>query len=84
MINKYITATLLAAMTGGVAGAQVSRPVPRLVVGITIDQLRTDYVEAFMPSYGTGGFRKLFKEGAVYDNAQYTFAPVDRASSIAS
>ena len=52
MINKYITATLLAAMTGGVAGAQVSRPVPRLVVGITIDQLRTDYVEAFMPSYG--------------------------------
>ena len=84
MINKYITATLLAVVTVGVAGAQVSRPVPRLVVSITIDQFHSDYLEAFMPSYGTGGFRKLLKEGAVYDNAQYTFAPVDRASSIAS
>ena len=84
MINKYITATLLAVVTVGSAGAQVSRPVPRLVVSITIDQFHSDYLEAFMPSYGTGGFRKLLKEGAVYDNAQYTFAPVDRASSIAS
>ena len=84
MINKYITATILAVVAGGVAGAQVSRPVPRLVVNIAIDQLRSDYVEAFMPSYGNDGFKKLLQQGVVYCNAQYTFAPVDRASSIAS
>ena len=84
MINKYITAAILAAAAGGVAEAQVSRPVPRLVVSIAIDQLRTDYMEAFMPSYGTGGFRKLLQGGAVYQNARYTFAPVDRASAVAS
>lgn len=84
MINKYITATILAVASGSLSCAQVSRPVPRLVVNITIDQLRTDYVEAFMPSYGNNGFRKLLQNGAVYYNAQYTFAPVDRASSIAS
>ena len=84
MINKYITAAILAAAAGGMAEAQVSRPVPRLVVSIAIDQLRTDYMEAFMPSYGTGGFRKLLQGGAVYQNARYTFAPVDRASAVAS
>ena len=60
MINKYITATILAVVGGGVAAAQVSRPVPRLVVSIAIDQLRSDYMEAFMPSYGSDGFRKFF------------------------
>ncbi len=84
MINKYITATILAAIAGNATVAQISRPVPRLVVNIAIDQLRSDYMEAFMPSYGTGGFRKLLQGGTVYQNAQYTFAPVDRASSIAS
>ena len=84
MINKYITATILAVVAGGMAEAQVSRPVPRLVVNIAIDQLRSDYVEAFMPSYGNDGFKKLLQQGVVYCNAQYTFAPIDRASSIAS
>ena len=84
MINKYITATILAIVAGNAAEAQVSRPVPRLVVNITIDQLRTDYIDAFMPSYGNDGFKKLLRSGAVYCNAQYTFAPIDRASSIAS
>ena len=84
MINKYITATILAVVSNSLAEAQISRPVPRLVVNITIDQLRTDYIEAFMPSYGSNGFKKLFQNGVVYYNAQYTFAPVDRASSIAS
>lgn len=64
--------------------AQETRPLPRLVVNITIDQLRTDYLETFLPHYGTGGFKKLFNGGVVYDNAQYTFAPVDRASAIAA
>lgn len=84
MINKYLTATILAIVAGSALEAQVSIPVPRLVVNIAIDQLRTDYLEAFMPSYGNDGFRKLLQRGMVYCNAQYTFAPVDRASSVAS
>lgn len=84
MINKYITATILAIAAGNVTVAQVSRPVPRLVVNIAIDQLRSDYIEMFMPSYGANGFKKLLGNGVVYPNAQYTFFPVDRASAIAS
>ena len=84
MMKNYITATIFAVAVSGVAEAQVSRQVPRLVVSIAVDQLRSDYIEAFMPSYGGGGFKKLFQNGAVYCNAQYTFAPIDRASSIAT
>ena len=83
-MKNYITATIFAVAVSGVVEAQVSRQVPRLVVSIAVDQLRSDYIEAFMPSYGGGGFKKLFQNGAVYCNAQYTFAPIDRASSIAT
>ena len=83
-INKYLTATILTVVSGGAATAQTMKPTPKLVVNITIDQLRTDYIEAFSPYYGDDGFKKLFKEGVVYHHAQCTYAPVDRASSMAS
>ena len=36
---------------------------PRLVVSVSIDQLRTDYMEAFAPLYGSDGFRRLMDQG---------------------
>lgn len=64
--------------------AQVSQAVPRLVVGIAIDQLRTDYLETFAPLYGEDGLKRLMREGVVYTSAQYASAGVDRASAVAS
>ena len=57
---------------------------PRLVVNITIDQLRTDYLKAFAPLYGADGFKRLLAEGLVYENASYPFSTIDRASAISS
>ena len=54
------------------------------MVGLTIDQLRTDYLEAFSTLYGDRGFRRLWKEGRVFRNAEYTFSGTDRASAIAA
>lgn len=71
-------------MCGAEVNAQTLRPAPRLVVNITIDQLRTDYMEYFAPLFGTDGFRKLIDGGMVYDAASYPFVPVDRASGIAT
>jgi len=84
MMNKYITATILAVVSTGHVGAQIAKPVPRLVVSITIDQLSSDCLENFIPYYSDKGFKKLLGQGAVYDNAQYSFGPIDRASAIAS
>ena len=58
--------------------------VPKLVVGITVDQLRSDYMNAFVPLYGEGGLKRLLSQGCCYTNVQYKSTNVDRASAIAS
>lgn len=73
MKNRYIPLTLLSALavTTPCLGESI-RTAPRLVVSITIDQLRTDYLEAFAPLYTEGGFRRLMEGGTVYDNVTLT------------
>lgn len=78
---RYL-AFILAAITS--AEMQAFQLAPRLVVNITIDQLRSDYIEAFTPLYTTGGFRRILREGLIYDGAAYPFSPVDRASATAT
>lgn len=64
--------------------AQSLPAVPRLVVSIAIDQLRTDYMEAFSPLYGAGGFKKLYDGSCVFTQAEYPSSRLDRASAIAT
>lgn len=82
MIRKYLTATILALASGNIMYSQEIMPKPRLVINIAIDQLRNDYIEALLPRYGENGFKKLYKNGVVYTDAHYSFAPIDRASAI--
>ena len=49
-----ILTSLLAVMAMASLQAQEVPAVPRLVVGLTIDQLRMDYIEAFSALYGDG------------------------------
>jgi hypothetical protein len=85
MTNKYFYLTLLAVLGFNIeADGQDMRTTPRLVISITIDQLRSDYLEAFMPLYSSNGFNLLLNEGKVYSNASYPFFPIDRASAIAT
>ena len=87
MVNGYwlLFNGLLAslALHAEAQGLKDFRPVPRLVVNITIDQLRSDRLEAFMPQYGEEGLRKLWQEGLVFEHASYPFCP-DRASAIST
>lgn len=78
---RYL-AFILAAITS--AEMQAFQLAPRLVVNITIDQLRTDYIDAFAPLYCAGGLRRVMHEGLVYDGAGYPFSPVDRSSATAT
>ena len=79
-----ILTSLLAMMALASLQAQEVPAVPKLVVGLTIDQLRLDYVEAFSSMYGDRGFKRLWKEGRVYRNAEYDFVNVDRSSVVAA
>jgi len=82
-MKKQILTTFFASIAVAGSMAQTTS-VPRLVVGITIDQLRSDYLNAFLPLYGEGGFKLLLEKGQVYSNVQYQHTPIDRASAIAS
>lgn len=56
---------------------------PRLVVGITVDQLRTDYIEYLMDLFGEKGFRRLVKDGAFFRDVDYNVSGLDAASGTA-
>ena len=87
MTNKYIYLTLLAILGFNcetTAETGQTKNAPRLVVNICIDQLRSDYLEAFAPLYSDKGFKRLLNNGCVYAYASYPFSPVDRASAIAA
>jgi hypothetical protein len=86
MTNRYLYITLLALLgfTTDAQSQETSRTAPRLVISITIDQLRSDYLEAFTPLYSEGGLKRLLSGGMVFVNASYPFTPVDRASAIAA
>ncbi len=81
-LRRAYLATLLAACGSLTLSAQQLSSAPRLVVNITIDQLRTDYLEYFAPLYSQDGFRRLLNDGRVYDRVNYPFTPIDRASAI--
>jgi hypothetical protein len=76
---------LIIAVSGGLAGTGVAQtaPVappaaaaeaerPRLIVFISVDQFRRDYVQRY-GSHWTSGLARLVKDGAFYDHAAYPY-----------
>lgn len=62
----------------------LSSETPKLVIGITIDQLRGDYLEAFKKTFGEKGFKRLLNEGLVYSDVKFAYPNIDRTSAIAT
>ncbi len=80
LMSLLLTMSTLASAEGAVVRTQV----PKLVVNILIDQLRTDYMEAFIPLYSEDGFKRLLNEGRIYEQASYPHALPDLASATAT
>ena len=64
--------------------AQTTAVAPRLVVTLTIDQLRTDYLEDFAPLYGEKGFKRVMREGRMFRQTDFDFDDTDRSSAMAT
>lgn len=80
-----IITSLVAVLTITSVNAQTSvRETPKLVIGITIDQLRGDYLELFQYTFTERGFKRLLNEGLVYQNIKFDFPNIDDASAIAT
>ena len=67
---------LLCATTAAPAAAQQLRP--SLVIAITVDQLRADYLERFATQF-TGGLLRLVREGAVFSEGYQDHAMSETA-----
>lgn len=61
------------------AVSPVRSPRPRLVLWLTIDQMRGDYLERYRSHFGAGGFERLTRSGVVFENAHYTHAITETA-----
>ena len=82
-MKKGLFTSILALTFSGLQAQPLTVP-PKLVVTLTIDQLRTDYMEAFSSLYGEKGFKRLMKESKVFQDARFSFNNADRASALAS
>jgi len=84
--NRYLYITLLSVLALHIEAQNHNgtKPVPRLVVNINIDQLDSDHLEWFAPVFGEDGFKKFISEGLVFEKAFYPFSTPDRASAISS
>ena len=69
-MKKLLSALLLFAAFGYAAETKK----PKLVVAITVDQFRYDYLNKFRALY-TGGFARMLDQGAVFTNAYYEHFP---------
>lgn len=83
---KILTTLVAATITVTSIHAQTTtvRETPKLVIGITIDQLRGDYLELFQGAFSERGFKRLLNEGLVYQNVKFDLPNLDDASAIAT
>lgn len=83
MPRRLFLALVLAACAAVRAAAQAPAPAPKLLVFITVDQMRPDYFTRW-PGQLTGGLARLWNGGAVFTNAHQDHAITETAPGHAS
>ncbi|MVO17052.1 alkaline phosphatase family protein [Parasedimentitalea huanghaiensis] len=72
---KFYSALIAAGLAMATAGiAQTTSSSPRLVLQITVDQLRADLIARYSQGYGDSGFNYLLRNGVVFKNAHHRHA----------
>lgn len=74
---------MLVGLVSIITVAQVNGSRPKLVVGIVVDQLRTDYIESLESLFGEKGFKRLMKEGAYLRDVDFVVANPDAVNATA-
>ncbi|MDD5869913.1 MAG: alkaline phosphatase family protein, partial [Bacteroidales bacterium] len=80
-VNRILT-TLACTVVAITALSQTAGR-PTLVVGITIDQLRSDYIELLRTHFGQGGFNRLLRDGVCISNTTFDLATPGRTAATA-
>lgn len=81
-MNRLLTSVLFG-LVGITTVIQADPTRPRLVVGIMVDQLRTDYVEFLKERFGKEGFNLLLQNGLYLKDVDFNVKDLDLANSTA-
>lgn len=84
---KRLSASVLSVAATGVIALGASHAAaeqrPRLVVGIVVDQLRTDYIEQLQDYFGERGFKTLLRDGVYMRDVDFKAPVADAVSATA-
>ena len=80
---KKILTTVICSLVGINTMLMAESARPRLVVGIVVDQLRTDYIEYLRRHFGERGFNLLMQKGAYMRDVDFSTPGIDAASATA-
>lgn len=82
MKTRLLT-SVLCSLVGWSAVVMADPSRPRLVVGIMVDQLRTDYIDFLRTRFGKEGFNLLIDKGLYLKNVDFNAKGLDPASATA-
>ena len=57
---------------------------PKLIVGIVVDQMRSEQLYRYENKYSEGGFKRIIRDGFNYKNSQYNYTPTVTAAGHSS
>lgn len=81
-MNRFLTSVLCGLV--GISTVAMADPTrPKLVVGIMVDQLRTDYIDFLSSRFGKEGFNLLRSQGLYLKNLDYNVKDLDVVNSTA-
>ena len=69
-MKKLIIVFVLAGILKGFAQQK-----PKLVIGIVVDQMKTEYLYRFSEDFSENGFKRLIKNGYTFQNTHYNYMP---------
>lgn len=70
-----ITLGLLSPLAAQAQTTKSANERPKLVVGIMVDQMRSDYIFKYWDKFGEDGFKKLVNEGFTFTNNHFDYMP---------
>lgn len=82
-VSIFLTVFLLA-KNDSLNGQTTTQKKSKLIVAVTIDQMRFDQLYKFQNKYSESGFKRLIREGFVFKNNHYNYSPTVTAAGHAS
>jgi len=65
-------------------GQESNQKKPKLIVGIVVDQMRSEQLYRYEKKYSDDGFKRILRDGFNFKNSQYNYAPTVTAAGHSS